>query len=356
MPSAVQYPLHFHPKFKAGEVVKAVPVGKKRAYFATICRIEENGTSVMVRWRGGEIMGGLPIQRLVKINDMDDDVDDNVNYDGVDDEEEEQEEVIVEEENDEEGLHFRVNAQHAEAEDAHNTGRHVSMNGKVAFRRYIMHIVYGLTDSDFLSKVRQASFERMNGHSYREYADVIRKIEGRFNLLFDSILSSGGWNQETVDVVQSFPTMVVSYDQVRHSKCNACNKKRCGLKLKNQLAMSKGNGNLKYMWLTEWNRFINDDVLCYDRVNERVGPPSANLYMTNYCTRRMKLYHHCFHYKYHLVKRTKALINSGDYGDAALKAFVTKEYNKYRQLISTIEDAGKRYGTSREQFEDEAEL
>ena len=346
MPSAQQHPTYFHPKFKAGEVVKAVPLGKKRAYYATICRIEENGTSVMVRWRGGEIMGGLPIQRLVKINDTGDNVDDKVNYDGVDDDEDEEE--------DDEGLHFRINAQHAEAEDNHNTGRHVSTNGKTSFRRYIMHIVYGLTDPDFLSKVRQGSFERMNGHSYREYADVIRKIEGHFNLLFDSILSSGGWNQETVDVVKSFPTMVVSYDQVRHSKCQACNKNRCGLKLKNQLAMSNGNGNLKYMWLTEWNRFINHDILCYDRVNERQGPPSASLYMTNYCTIRMKLYHQCFHYKYHLVKRAKAMINSADYGDDALDAFVTKEYGIYRRLITIIEDAGKRYSTSREQFEDEA--
>jgi hypothetical protein len=48
------------------------------------------------------------------------------------------------------------------------------------------------------------------------------------------------------------------------------------------------------------------------------------------------------------------MINSADYGDDALDAFVTKEYGIYRRLITIIEDAGKRYGTSREQFEDEA--
>ena len=384
---------YHHPNFFVGEFVQATPVNKHHASLATIVRINQH--DVLLQWQQGRAFtNGIPFDRLRKLSDnvqdsgeqevnpsLDEDIQDSEQEDIQDseqediqdseqediqdsdeedeeqeDEEQEDEEQEDEEQEDEEqediqdseeedgedmGFYFRINAQHAH-EQTHKAFD--KMSQKNAFTKYIMHIAYGLTEPEFLTKLRDAPQQLDGGHTYNA---AICKIEDHLRTFGESVLASGAWDNNIIAIVKCYSNMTITEDQVPHKACDGCNKTRCALQLKNEVVMHDGNSNRMHVWDTVWNRYVDPGVLFYETQTRDTSIHPVTVYMTNHCTRRLRLYHEFYHYKYHLINDVRRYMSSqmNDWD-----TFIQGKRMEHQDLIARIVKAGKTYNTSRDQF------
>ena len=127
----------------------------------------------------------------------------------------------------------------------------------------------------------------------------------------------------------------------------ASNKTRCALQLKNEVVMHDGNSNRMHVWDTVWNHYVDPSVLFYETQTRDTSIHPVTVYMTNHCTRRLRLYHEFYHYKYHLINDVRRYMSSqmNDWD-----TFIQGKRMEHQDLIARIVKAGKTYNTSRDQF------
>ena len=76
-----------------------------------------------------------------------------------------------------------------------------------------MHIAYGLTEPEFLTKLRDAPHQLDDGHKYNA---AICKIEDHLRTFGESVLASGAWDNNIIAIVKCYSNMTVTEYQVPH--------------------------------------------------------------------------------------------------------------------------------------------
>ena len=360
---------YHHPNFFVGEFVQATPVNKHHASLATIIRINQH--DVLLQWQQGRAFtNGIPFDRLRKLSEngedseqediQDSEQEDIQDSEQEDDQEEDEEDEDQEEEDDQEeddqeeddqeeededgddmGFYFRINAQHAHEQTYKAFDK---MSQRNAFTKYIMHIAHGLTEPEFLTKLRDAPHQVDDGHKYNA---AICKIEDHLRTFGESVIASGAWDNNIIAIVKCYSNMTVTEYQVPHKACDGCNKTRCALQLKNEVVMHDGNSNRMHVWDTVWNRYVDPGVLFYETHIRDTSIHPVTVYMTNHCTRRVRLYHEFYHYKYHLINDVSRFMSSQT---NEWDTFIQSKRREHQHLIARIIKAGKTYNTSRDQF------